>query len=70
MISSKAARYIRCHGRKYQLPCWQLLQNGLLVSAPNCLRKPWIAAWKRQPSGSDGGPPGGSSARILPTATS
>ncbi len=50
MISSNAARYMRCQGRKYQLPCWQLLQNGLLVSAPNCPRSPWIAAWKRQPS--------------------
>ena len=70
-IRSNAARYIRCHGRKNQLPCWQLHHRSLLVSGPpKGSARPWIAAWNRQPSGSEGFSPGGSRSRILPTATS
>ena len=70
-MRSNAARYIRCHGRKYQLPCWQLHHRSLLVSGrPEEVARPWMAAWNRHPSGSDGFPEGGSRSRILPTASS
>ncbi len=71
MIFSNAARYIRCHGRKNQLPCWQLLQNWLLMSgSPFASARPWMAAWKRHPSGSAGGPLGSSRPRIVAIARS
>src|SRR6476469_9628242 len=69
MIASKAARYPRCHGRKYQLWCWHWFQkrrwttsvgSGVFESiTPNCRQTtgciPCIAARNPQLVGSVSG---------------